>query len=175
NSFEAWPIERASFGSRVLPKSTKTITRMMISSVGPRFMRRAPSDPGLRGEVIPCLPGEEHQLPTTRCSGGKERVGEQLHVVERGDRERQRAGPDDERLDAERVPSLPLGAHLVDGAHEPAGAPFVEGSGNDTGGHEVAHAGEPALEVGVVLAGERVEAQRSPHRGRVTARLLAPP
>src|SRR5215471_17448119 len=126
NSFEAWPIERASFGSRVLPKSTKTITRMMISSVGPRFMRRAPSDPGLHREVIPCLRAEEHQMRTGRRSGGKERVGEQLHVVERRDRERQRTGADNECLDAEGVPFVPLGPQLVDGAHQPAGAPFVE-------------------------------------------------
>ena len=36
NSFDAWPSERASFGSLLAPKSKKAITRMMSSSGAPR-------------------------------------------------------------------------------------------------------------------------------------------
>src|SRR5205085_601707 len=38
NSREASPRERASLGSRVVPNNSRTMTRMMISSVGPRFI-----------------------------------------------------------------------------------------------------------------------------------------
>src|SRR5215208_4108522 len=173
NSFEAWPIERASFGSRVLPNSTRTITRMMISSVGPRFMRRALFDSGLPTEVNAFVSTDDHQLPIAVRSGGEERVGEHLDVVERGDREGQRAGPDDEGLDPERVPFVALGAYLVDGADQPAGAPFVERLVDDAGRHEVAHSGEPTLEVGAVLAGERVQAEGTPHGGGIAPDLVA--
>src|SRR6266516_3072341 len=148
NSFEAWPIERASFGSRVLPKSTKTITRMMISSVGPRFMRCALSHSGLRGEVNPFVWADDHQLPFAVCSGGEERVREQLDVVEGRDREGQRPGPEDERLDAEGLPLVTLGAQFVDGSHKAAFPPFVERPIDDACGHDVAHALETAFEVG---------------------------
>src|SRR5215218_3582581 len=173
NSFEAWPIERASFGSRVLPNSTRTITRMMISSVGPRFMRRALFDSGLPREVNPFVSADDHQLPIGVCSGGKERVGEQLEVVERGDREGQRAGADDEGLDAERAPFVALSTYLVDGSHQSAGAPFVESLFDDAGGHEVAHPGEAALEVGAVLAGHCVQTKGAPHGGGITPNLVA--
>jgi hypothetical protein len=45
----------------VLPNSTRTITRMMMSSVGPRFMRRALSEWGLFREVIPWPSAVDHQ------------------------------------------------------------------------------------------------------------------
>src|SRR4249920_2422695 len=124
---------------------------MMMSSVGPRFMRRALFHSGLPIEVNPFVSADDHQLPIAVCSGGEERVGEQLDVVEFCDREGQSAGPDDEGLDAERLPFAALGAYLLNGPDEPAGAPFVQRLVDDAGRHEVTHAVEPALEVGTVL------------------------
>src|SRR5205823_13015535 len=127
--------------------------RTMSSSGAPKLMGSALSDSGLQGEVNPFVSEDDHQLPIAVCSGGEERVGEQLDVVERRDREGQRAGSEDECLDAECLPLVALGAHLGDGSHKAAFPPFVERPVDDACGHDVAHARETAPEAGATPAG----------------------
>src|SRR5205807_9675968 len=58
NSFDAWPSDRASFGSLLDPKTSKAITRMISSSGAPRSTMPPPHDRA-RQYVPPRVPAAE--------------------------------------------------------------------------------------------------------------------
>ena len=130
---------------------------MMRSSGAPRFMGEDPFE-GI-GTRLP--PSGAPRLPP-------EGVGEQLHVVDGRDRNGTAPTPRIRVSTPSVVPARDLLADLVDRADQPAPAPLVEG-------RPVEHAGrrrrpeplEAPLEVALVLAAQRVEPERAPHRRRI--------
>src|SRR5690349_11383873 len=168
NSFWAWPRERASFGIFAPPKMMTTTSRMIRSSGAPRFIADVLS--GSRDRDHASLLGDRGPLRRPH------RLRQQVDVVGGSDVERNGAGADDERLHPEFGPGAHLLPDLLGGPDEPAPAPLLEG-------HPVEHAGggpgpeplEAPLEIGLVLAAERVEPEGAPDRRRVAADPLALP
>ena len=116
-----------------------------------------------------------HRSCVTRVaagSGSAERRGQHVDVVEPADLERDGA---DARARSCRRRGLPLAATCSRtcsyGADEPAGAERRRGrrASSTPGGDDGAKPLEAASEIALVLADERVEPERPPHRRRVAA------
>ena len=78
NSLLACPRERASLGSRVLPKRRRTMARTMMSSVGPMFMGPALSRgyaPGYRRSGVIAARGWRAATQFQVVDGGRRRTG----------------------------------------------------------------------------------------------------
>src|SRR5206468_9183744 len=139
NSLPASPRLRASCGSR-RPNRSRTTTRMMSSSAGPR--------------------------PNIGLLGSERRHN--VEVVGDGHGKRYRPEAGYERRHAAVIPRRELLTHLLDRADQPAPAPLGErGAGEDSRWGPFGQPLEATGEIGLGLADQRVQPHGSGERRRV--------